>query len=265
MYYLQSRYYDPAVGRFVSADSLVDIRSALGSNLYAYCLNNPSSMADDTGTLPFFAVTATIGAIVGAVVGGVAAAKAGGNVLAGIGIGAAAGALIGTGAGMAAGAALAGSITASTGAVVAGGSALAATMGTGGLGAGVAYVANNLSQAANHASPTVQATASKMQEVYEKGRAGEAAANIIKNTTRIPSLSGTATYRIPDGLDFTNKVLTEVKNYSGTLSYTRQLRDFVDWSQANGFTMQLITNATSFSGPLQKVIDSGLIQVIPLG
>ena len=265
LYYLQSRYYDPAIGRFVNADSLVDIRSSLGSNLYAYCLNNPSSMADDTGTLPFFAVTATIGAIVGAVVGGVAAAKAGGNVLAGIGIGAAAGALIGTGAGMAAGAALAGSITASTGAVVAGGSALAATMGTGGLGAGVAYVANNLSQAANHASPTVQATASKMQEVYEKGRAGEAAANIIKNTTRIPSLSGTATYRIPDGLDFTNKVLTEVKNYSGTLSYTRQLRDFVDWSQANGFTMQLITNATSFSGPLQKVIDSGLIQVIPLG
>ena len=238
-YYLQSRYYDPAIGRFINADSMVNVQSALSSNLFAYCLNNPSSMSDDTGNLPFFAITAAIGAAVGAVFGGVVAARSGSNIIAGIGLGAAAGALIGTGAGIAAGVALAGSITASTGAVMAGGSALAAAIGSGGLRAGV----SNLSQASNGAATAAQVSESHMQQVYRQGQAGEQAANIVKNTMRIPSLSGTAAYRIPDGLDVVNKILTEVKNYSGTLSYTRQLRDFIAWSQANGYTMHLVTSA----------------------
>ena len=48
------------------------------------------NMTDTTGNFPFFAITAVIGAVVGAVVGGIVAAKNGGNVWAGIGIGAAA-------------------------------------------------------------------------------------------------------------------------------------------------------------------------------
>lgn len=121
-YYLQSRYYDPAVRRFINADSVLSQGTILGNNLFAYCLNNPVNLADETGNLPFFAITAAIGAVVGAVVGGVVAAKNGGNIWAGIGIGAATGALIGAGAGMATGAVLAGSITATTGAVVSGNS-----------------------------------------------------------------------------------------------------------------------------------------------
>ena len=238
-YYLQSRYYDPAIGRFINADSMVNVRSALSSILFAYCLNNPSSMSDDTGNLPFFAITAAIGAAVGAVFGGVVAARSDSNIIAGIGLGAAAGALIGTGAGIAAGVALAGSITASTGAVMAGGSALSAAIGSGGLRAGV----SNLSQASNGAATAAQVSESHMQQVYRQGQAGEQAANIVKNAVHIPSLSGTAAYRIPDGLDVVNEVLAEVKNYSGTLSYTRQLRDFVAWSQANGYTMHLVTSA----------------------
>lgn len=70
-------------------------------------------------------------------------------------------------------------------------------------------------------------------------------------------------YRIPDGLDAANKILSEVKNYSGTLSYTAQLRDFVSWSQANGYQMHLYTNA-HLTGPLQQAVDSGLIQIFPL-
>ena len=221
-------------------------------------------MTDTTGNLPFFAITAAIGAVVGAVVGGVVAAKNGGNVWAGVGIGAAAGALIGTGAGMAAGAALAGSITATTGAVMAGGSTLVATVGTGGLGAGATYIANNLSQAANNLAPAAQTAASKMQEVATKGKAGEALSGLAKNTSHIPSLTGTASYRIPDGLDAGMRILSEVKNYSGTLSYTNQLKDFVMWSQANGYQMHLYTNAT-LTGPLQQVVDSGIIQLFPLG
>ncbi len=199
------------------------------------------------------------------IVGGVVAAKNGGNVWAGIGIGAAAGALIGTGAGMAAGAALAGSITATTGAVMAGGSTLVATVGTGGLGAGATYIANNLSQAANNLAPAAQTAASKMQQVYEKGKAGELAANITKNHAHIDSLTGTANYRIPDMLDRFARILGEVKNYSGTISLTAQLKDFALWSQLNGYQMHLYTNSTSFTGPLQQLIDSGVIQVFPIG
>ena len=149
LYYVSSRYYDPEIGRWINVDSLLNQESVLGNNMFAYCLNNPANMADTTGHLPFFVVTAAIGAVIGAVAGGVVAAKNGGNVWAGIGIGAAAGALIGTGAGMAAGAALAGSITATTGSVIAGGSALVSTVATSGVGAGVSCIANNLQHAAN--------------------------------------------------------------------------------------------------------------------
>ena len=260
-YYVSSRYYDPEVGRWINADSLLSQGTILGNNMFAYCLNNPVNIADTTGQLPFFLVTAAVGAVAGAVVGGVIAAKKGGNIWAGIGIGAAAGALIGTGAGMVAGAALAGSITATTGAVMAGGSALVSTVATGGLGAGATYIANNLSQAANNVAPAAQAGATKMQRVAAKGRAGEVASGLVKNTQRI--YIDATKYRIPDGLDTANKILSEVKNYSGTLSFTSQLRDFVSWSQANGYQMHLYTNA-HLTGPLQRAVDSGLIQVFPL-
>ncbi|MBQ6454265.1 MAG: hypothetical protein IJJ14_07925 [Coriobacteriales bacterium] len=51
-YYLQSRYYDPQVGRFINADSELSENSdlALGYNLFAYCWNNPVLMSDYAGT-----------------------------------------------------------------------------------------------------------------------------------------------------------------------------------------------------------------------
>ena len=263
-YYLQTRYYNPEWGRFLNADSLINQSSLLGYNSFAYCLNNPINMSDSTGHMPFFLVTAAIGAVVGAIVGGIIAANNDGNVWAGIGIGAAAGALIGTGAGMAIGAALAGSIAATTGSVASGGGVLMSTVAAGGAGAGATFVANNLSQAANNIAPAAQTAVSKMQDVVAKGKAGEAASGIIKNTTRISSLTGTASYRIPDGLDKGMKILSEVKNYSGTLSYTNQLKDFVMWSQANGYQMRLYTNA-KLTDPLQQLVDSGIIQLFPLG
>ena len=264
LYYLNSRYYDCYTGRFINADSLLSQGSVLGNNLFTYCLNNPVNMTDTTGNLPFFAITAAIGAAVGAIVGGIVATKNGGNVWAGIGIGAAAGALIGTGSGMAAGAALAGNITATTAQVAFGASTLATTVATGGVGAGVTYIANNLSQAANNLAPAVQTAASKMQDVATKGRVGEALSGLTKNTVHIPSLTGTASYRIPDGLNAGMRILSEVKNYSGTLSYTNQLKDFVMWSKINGYQIHLYTNAT-LSGPLQQVVNSGIIQLFPLG
>ncbi len=45
LYYLESRYYDPEVGRFINADGLKYLgegNELLNYNLYTYCLNNPS-------------------------------------------------------------------------------------------------------------------------------------------------------------------------------------------------------------------------------
>ena len=51
LYYLQSRYYDPEVGRFISMDDIdyLDPETIGGTNLYAYCNNNPVMYVDPTG------------------------------------------------------------------------------------------------------------------------------------------------------------------------------------------------------------------------
>ena len=67
MYYLQSRYYDPFVSRFINADAADILTKALSgnallANLFAYCANNPVVYGDDSGR--FF------GMIVGGLLGG---------------------------------------------------------------------------------------------------------------------------------------------------------------------------------------------------
>ena len=59
LYYLQSRYYDVEVGRFINADdvSIFDVRlnAIFQDNLYCYCNGNPVNFADKGG----FAITGT--------------------------------------------------------------------------------------------------------------------------------------------------------------------------------------------------------------
>ena len=52
LYYLQTRYYDPETGRFISSDSIeyLDPETLGGLNLYAYCGNNPVMNVDPTGS-----------------------------------------------------------------------------------------------------------------------------------------------------------------------------------------------------------------------
>ena len=50
LYYLQSRYYNPATGRFLNADGYVNANGDLiGFNMYAYCSNSPVMNADYSG------------------------------------------------------------------------------------------------------------------------------------------------------------------------------------------------------------------------
>ena len=64
-YYLQSRYYDPELGRFINADSYAstDATGILSANMFAYCENDPVNKSDPTGEVAHLAIGAVIGAI----------------------------------------------------------------------------------------------------------------------------------------------------------------------------------------------------------
>ena len=53
-YYLQSRYYDPVIHRFINADCFASTgQGFLGCNMFAYCNNNPTGSADSEGGRPY--------------------------------------------------------------------------------------------------------------------------------------------------------------------------------------------------------------------
>ena len=70
LYYLQSRYYNPEWGRFISVDGIVGTPGELlSANMFAYCTNNPINMIDSSGKFPFAlsflseAIVATVEAV----------------------------------------------------------------------------------------------------------------------------------------------------------------------------------------------------------
>ena len=153
LYYCNSRYYNPEIGRWINADTQLNtVAGVLGYNLFAYCNNNPVKLTDPDGHFPFLAITAAIGAVAGAVIGGVRAAKSGKSVWKGALKGAAIGGLIGLGAGAAAGVLLAGSATATVASVVIGAKAVVSVAGSAGIVAGAKMLADNASQACSSVS-----------------------------------------------------------------------------------------------------------------
>ena len=61
LYYLNSRYYDPDTGRFISADGQLN-EGVLGYNMFAYCENDPVNGSDPNGDMVWWAAAALGGA-----------------------------------------------------------------------------------------------------------------------------------------------------------------------------------------------------------
>ena len=86
-YYLQSRYYDPAVCRFINADGLIaSIGSVNGNNLYSYCFNNPVNMIDNSGEWGWYSAFSILGGAALVVSAAAFAAATGGVALLAMGV-----------------------------------------------------------------------------------------------------------------------------------------------------------------------------------
>ena len=118
LYYLNSRYYSPEFGRFISADTpdviTVSPDSAFwDKNLFAYCDGNPVTRVDDCGEFWHFIA----GAAVGGLISGISTAISGGSltdVLINTAAGMASGILAASGAGLVTSMALSGAISATS-------------------------------------------------------------------------------------------------------------------------------------------------------
>lgn len=107
LYYLQNQYYNPACGRFINSDSLVDNTSLMGANQFAYCSNTPVNHKDPSG---HFGIGALIGGLIRGISGAFSAAYNGDSVFAGFVTGAVSGAIMGLAAELCAEAAVIGAL-----------------------------------------------------------------------------------------------------------------------------------------------------------
>ncbi|WP_079633126.1 putative toxin [Mycobacteroides abscessus] len=98
----------------------------------------------------------------------------------------------------------------------------------------------------------------------ELGKQGINAVGLGQNTERItPVTPSKANYRVPDVLDRGAGIIGEVKNV-GKQALTAQLRDYLAFAQTNGLTFHLFVRqgeGTTLTGPLQALVDSGVIKL----
>ncbi len=233
-YYLQSRYYNPEVGRFISSDVLLSTgQGVIGHNAYAYCLNNPVNREDSNGnwSMPNW-LKVTIGAV--ALVGAVALTVATGGGAAAVAVGVAK---------------VVDSVAVST----------AVSAGVGYLengkqgaidGACNGFMFGSLSACGGAALKYSNVHAATTGSPNSMGKAGERMAGIDPSAKRAIRINGRV--RIPDEL--TQTTLKEVKNVK-YISNTLQLRDFADYAKITGRTLELWVRPTTKIA--KTVIDAG--------
>jgi RHS repeat-associated protein len=125
LYFYGARWYDSALGRFTSPDSIIPAQQGvMGNDRYAAMNNNPLRYNDPSGHC--ILICSLLGAAAGAIAGGIIYASTtaisgrewnNGDFLASVGVGAVGGALVGTGIGAAAGIATFAAIGAGTGVI----------------------------------------------------------------------------------------------------------------------------------------------------
>ncbi len=236
---LEQRYYDPALGRFISQDPL---GVAAGVNLYGYSDNDPVNAVDPTGLW----VTPADGAVIltDLYFAGQSAAHhdTAGLILNG---------------GLALGDAFLTSIPGAPPAfgearlleLVAGrGAAPYLTLGR--------FVAGNLLRGVYNAQrATGEGCGADLSRTVELGHAGEEAVGGSQNQNIIESESGTAKFRRPDRL--TADFIGEIKNVK-RLGLTKQLRDYIAFSKKEGIPFHLtVRENTRIYGPLQEAAERG--------
>ena len=90
-YYLNSRYYDPEICRFVNADGYVSTgQGLLGNNMFAYCLSDPINHIDPDGEFAIttaFLLTGLAVTLISGLDMGISASMCGQNFWAGFGAG----------------------------------------------------------------------------------------------------------------------------------------------------------------------------------
>ena len=236
MYYLNSRYYNPKMGRFISADDINNLGAegdVLSHNLYIYCLNNPVNRTDAQGewSIPNWAKIA-IGAV--ALAGAVALTVATGGGAAAIAVGVAK---------------VVGSVALST--AVSAGAGYLKNGKQGAIdGACNGFMLGSLSALGGAAFKYAKVHSATTGSPNSMGKAGERMAGIDQSAKEPIQINGRT--RIPDAL--TDTTLTEVKNVK-YISNTQQLRDFAAFANDTGRSLELWVRPTTSIA--KTVIDAG--------
>ena len=233
LYYLQSRYYNPAIFRFISADSI----SYLGAdgtlvsyNLFAYCNNNPVMYSDPTGHMPNW-LKFTIGAV--AFVGAIALTVATGGGAAAVALGVAK---------------IVSSVAVST--LISAGVGYLENGTQGAIdGAYNGFMFGSLWACGGAVLKYIKVLNALSGTPNSMGQAGEKMAGIVKNTKQY-RVNGR--WRIPDGI--TRKYIQEVKNVK-VLSFTTQIKDSLQLAKDMNRTLQLFVRPNTYmTAPLRKAI-----------